>query len=341
MHPRHLGLLLFCTVPIGIGLSFFFPPSSSKVQTAFQRGAKYIGSLPSTSSYPDSYLSYLYPDEHLTCPIPDCAVTYRLLDAWFNIVSLSRRSASFAAAARVQNDYADAVLTALVPAWRTANIVQSIRTTAAKGVALDTSCILGIMTHDEGLAKHVASFLDENNNWLQPMLYVQDAWRNIADETWCIRLLAAFPATQAPVATLLTKKAQEADAFLASTTDVSSRIAVLYHMIVLLRAEGSTAADRAKLRSYVLQLEDVANDPAVLRDAYVQANVLEALAQSGESSADLLTAMIRRLVAAQGSDGSWSRGNGPDGFPVFTTLRALNALLSASQPGVIAIDAAI
>src|SRR3989339_1628494 len=70
------GVITWLTRPTAPSLS---------VNSAVQRGLAYLAAVYTPYHYPDTYLEYVYPGEALTCPLEGCAITYRILDAFFDV----------------------------------------------------------------------------------------------------------------------------------------------------------------------------------------------------------------------------------------------------------------
>ncbi len=135
-----------------------------------------------------STCSIVYSDEQLDCPLADCRLTYRLLDAYINLAFLDRAGVPHGPA-RPQFERGRKVLDAIVPAWREAGPLQRHKDPVEGGVALDTYCIVGLLHQDRAMAKVAAGHLD-GDDWLPGNHYDDsESFRKLADETWCVRLL--------------------------------------------------------------------------------------------------------------------------------------------------------
>ena len=60
------------------------------VDDAADRGLAFLARSWQGDAYDDAYLAFVYPDEELECPLPDCRLTYRLLDAYINLAFLDQ-----------------------------------------------------------------------------------------------------------------------------------------------------------------------------------------------------------------------------------------------------------
>ena len=95
--------------------------NAAGLDRAEERGLAFLERAWRGDAYDDDYLAYVYPGERLDCPLPDCRLTYRLLDAYINLVFLERAGVSPGPAA-AQFERAREVLDALAPSWRRAGL---------------------------------------------------------------------------------------------------------------------------------------------------------------------------------------------------------------------------
>jgi hypothetical protein len=328
-------LLAFCVVAGGVVLGISTrqqQESRIPLDRAIERGLAYLNSVYTPFRYPDPYLEYRYPGEALACPLEGCTLTYRILDAFFDVAFLEQELADPDLLGKQRIDAQNA-FTAILPEWRAANLYNTITGEGKNGVALDTACILGFATHDRGIAEHVGSFLTDDGNWMRDDSFATDAWRNIADETWCIRLFLRTQVGRDRVVALIEKKIAETEEFLAHTSSANDRIAVLYHMAILL-AEQNDPQQRERLDGYVRALAAFATQSDIRQDTFMLANILDALVRSGRGDPSILRSIADALRMRQREDGSWVKSARDPSYPVFTTFRVLLGLnqYRRSQP---------
>mgnify|MGYP001571994197 FL=1 len=61
--------------------------SNTNSQQAINKGINYLVSAQDKEfGYKDKYLTYVYPGEDLECPLENCKITYRKIDAFFNLI---------------------------------------------------------------------------------------------------------------------------------------------------------------------------------------------------------------------------------------------------------------
>ncbi|MFH1171866.1 MAG: hypothetical protein V1778_05015 [bacterium] len=312
-----------------LGAFLWYRAGEKQPTTAIERGLSYLATAYSPYHYADPYLEYVYPGEMLTCPLKDCHITYRVLDAFFDVLFLKQENSSASLLGRQLQD-ASATLNALLPEWRTANLSNTILGAEKEGVALDTACILGYVERDVALADHVATFLTPDGNWLNDDLYADDLWRNIADETWCIRLFAVTHQLAGHVPNLVETKIRETTTFLADNHQTNDQIGVLYHMILLL-ADVNDPRYQSTLDAYVTQLATISQQSEVHEQTMTLANILEALIRGGYDDHTLLERIATILQNRQQANGSWFSSTTQESFPVFTTFRVTLALTSYNQ----------
>jgi hypothetical protein len=213
------------------------------------------------------------------------------------------------------------VLADLAPRWRNAPIQNALKSSASdSGVAIDTYCILGVVKQDVAMARHILSYISEDDNLIDDRYFQNDTWRNIADETWCLRLIAETETPLAQLNIMLNAQADQGKSFLASRETVSAKLAVLYHLLMLDSRARPTLPNRDLWWEKTVEL---LRTGAVDDDPISLGNALEALSNSGYPDQAFLRILTNHLLALQGDDGAWRTGGQ---YPVFTTLRALNGL---------------
>ena len=301
-------------------------PSASLLDAAIARGLRFLAASWRGDRFDDAYLDYVYPGERLVCPLPDCKVTYRLLDAYFDLHWLKQALGSLGPAEPVARRAAE-VTHALVPPWRLSGPYNVRRDPIPGGIGLDTYCILGLVERDRDMAEVVARHLDPTG-WIPEGHYrTSESFRALADETWCLRLLAATGTASDKVPTLAAEQVERGRAEVGSATSSEVAANLAYHLLGLLSEVNGEELGPARAW-FAGRLAAASRDPALADDRLTRANVLEALAAARwEGRADL-DALAADLLAAQEADGGWysRRGESGTSLRTFTTLRALLAL---------------
>jgi len=128
---------LICLISSLVVVIFVFTACSSqisdddkkmlqRIETANYLGQKYLEANYNSYSYNDQYLLFIYPGEELACPIETpCNVTYRLLDAYFDVVLLEQVADVSQMPDQVKD--AHAVLSALAKQWESEKIYNTIK----------------------------------------------------------------------------------------------------------------------------------------------------------------------------------------------------------------------
>ena len=321
-----------------VGLGFLLRTKNHSVllqnpTQAIQRGLEFLETNHSAYHFSDPYLEYVYPGEAIACDLPDCRVTYRLLDAYFALAMFrGRLSTQEAAVVGPIATEQVAVFQDLVPRWRSLPLNNTLESKPqdANGIALDTYCILGVLEQDRAMAEQAVSFLNDQDRWLAAGLYTDDRWRNIADETWCLRLLAVTGVAADRLPALTERKAAEAREFLKTEQDASAKLGAIYHILAL-AADTGNALDQATVTEFQQAGAQLYASGSFSGNAMSLANLLEVLLLSGYTDRSLLAGLAYQLRGLQNVDGSWRVGAGD--YPVFVTLRTLNALTLSRQHG--------
>ena len=255
--------------------------------------------------YEDEYLTYVYPSENLG-EINDCKITYRKIDAFYNIINLNSEIIE------KQKEDANSVFNNLD--WNDSKIFNTLRSDNG-GVALDTYCIVAYQNRNEKMVDNFVSYLS-NNNWIKDNYFSEDTWRNIADETWCIRAMTNVNYDQELIDDLIDIKIQETSDYYEN--DIF-RSAVLYHMIYLILDYEDVYGRKYESvkNSYINELFSLLenNDNLLMK-----ANILEILSKSGYNKG-ILFKYYNEIKNMQNQDGSWG-----ENAKVFTTLRVLTGL---------------
>ena len=332
-----VGVVLVVIVSLGILLEVRVlinatEETNERINTAIDRGFAYLDSKWDGEGLQDEYLEYVYPGENLDCPnlttprinesgegMRACNLTYRKLDSYFDLKMLEDVRGS--ERIRTETEFAERVLDSLVPEWRRQPIYNTIKTNGT-GMALDTYCILGLLYSDREMARKVREHLT-GTNLMDDNYYSVDAWRNIADETWCIRLFSKTGVDKNVTGLMAREKIKEADSFLTGSNSNTDKAAVLIHMVPLLEETDLGGSNESKM--FKRKLLNLSRDPEVFRSTLLITNILEVLSISGVSKPDL-GFMEREIIERQGMDGGWRAVEEETSGEVFTTFRAILAL---------------
>ncbi|MFH1073002.1 MAG: hypothetical protein V1743_06250 [Nanoarchaeota archaeon] len=308
-------------------------PSSvlaQRIDSAVQRGVGYLATSYVNYSYADQYLLYVYPGENLSCPFDNCRVTYRLLDAYYDVIFMKQAGINLSAISDQEED-AEKILMFLAQEWEHEHIYNTLKSVPEEGgIALDTYCILGYVMKSRNMAIVAESYLDAEDNWMADGYYAEDSWRNIADESWCIRQFIATDLNQTLSAVLAKKMAAETRAYLAANHTALDRLAVAYHALYVVSEYGKKyddrnfAQDKAFLDAYVVH----AIDDDLLKNNLMLANMLDVLLVSGSPNNAVLENIAQHLLESQEAGGYWrmTPDTPADNAQAFTTFRALIAL---------------
>ena len=318
--------LAFWVACASIGLSQAASELEDSVADSIVRGLGYLADAWQGDAYDDAYLQYVYTDEQLECPLADCQLTYRLLDAYINLAFLDQADLAHGPA-KEQFLRGREVLGAIVPVWREQRLYNVTRDPHEGGLALDTYCIVGLLHEDAAMARVVAEHLN-GEDWLAEDFYdPAQSYRKLADETWCVALLAVAGEDSDLVDRLVRLSVKRARDRLGEPLDAEVRANIVLHVVYLLTRVADPSLDD-ELDYFIEQLDRAERDPALEGDLLTQANILEALARSGRVKIAQLGEMAKVLLTNQEIDGGWHSRIGEQGsaFRVFTSLRALLAL---------------
>jgi len=301
---------------------------SRSIDQSIDQGLAFLAQAHTPYHYADAYLEYVYPGEQLECGLPECNITYRVLDAYFALTMLKEQlNFPDQEVIREQILESEVVYDDLVPRWQEARIYNTIKSTEEDrgGIALDTYCILGYLLEDKTMAQRALSYLDTSGEWLAEDAYPVDTWRNIADETWCLRLLAV---TQEPHDSFdwqpnINTKIEQTREFISSDESANSKLGVLYHMLMLL-SEPNVQVSQAIIKEFQKEVYTLEQTGAFDNDPVALANIIESLAISNYDPEVYIEKLSDRLIAMQNTDGSWTVGQ--QNYPVFSSFRALIAL---------------
>ncbi len=297
--------------------------------SATDKGFQFVRDSYQGFSYEDSYLKYRYPTENLSCAgVSGCDLSYRLLDAYFDVVMLSRAGASEVDLGQQLTD-ADQVFEAILPTWQSGTIKDTLASEGSEDYALDTYCIMGYLFEDKVMADVVASYRT-GHGWFESDHFPQDTWRNIADETWCLRLMMVTGKESDIIPEAIQRKIIETDEYLLDESLINQQ-AVLYHMVQLLNDAIAAGVNlegmKTALDNYSDQLVLLTMENELWSQPLALANTLEALASIGYSDKEILSKIADQLTALQREDGSWWANPISNNGNVFITLRANLALL--------------
>lgn len=327
-------LLVISLVFVLIFLIFIIkiiPNKSSDIDGVISKGYLFLDKRYSNGAYDDEYLKYVYPGENLYCPLEGCKITYRIIDAYFGILFI-REFGDYGGLFN-QADYASKVLSSLLELWRKEKIYNTKKSIQQdrRGVALDTYCILGYIYSDKEMAINTLSYL-EGDKWLEEGFYRDDVWRNVADESWCIRLLIKTgEGEDGEIRKLIFKKIGETDKIILLDVEISSKVATVIHTIYMLHDFYSIKSDdtfNKKLRDYQDYVFFASQDKIIKGDDLTLSNILDSLAYSKYEKIKLQE-MTNILISRQKTDGGWYTGEGisRDNLSVFTTMRVITSLL--------------
>jgi hypothetical protein len=300
------------------------------VSSSIARGLNFIAAAHTPYHFVDPYLEYVYSGEKLECGLPGCRATYRTLDAYFALTMIKPRltQSETRAVSEVLAE-SDSVLADMVTRWRAKPIYNTLTSTEAdtEGIALDTYCILGTLTDDATMAQQAVKYLTPDGNWIADDNHKNDTWRNIADETWCLRLLARTNTAPERLAPMIQKKVEETRAYLDSTEPANFKLAVLYHMLILMKDltgpnYSSLIKEYQNSSAELFQSGVADNDPLAL------GNLLEALVETKYVHVAILRDVSQKLIGLQEADGAW-RAQGD--YPVFASLRSLAGLTAYQE----------
>ncbi|MFH0853689.1 MAG: hypothetical protein V1853_04775 [bacterium] len=301
--------------------------SSKPISKSIGDGLAFLAQAHSPYHYKDAYLEYVYPSEELDCSLPGCNITYRILDAYFDVTMLKRQlNFTGQEVIREQILESEAVYQDIVPIWQEANIYNTLKSAEADqgGLAIDTYCILGYLQKDGAMAKRALDYLDESGEWLAEDAFPVDTWRNIADETWCMRLLAVTDTEPDNYGQMIQAKIEQTREFVDSDEPDSSKLGTLYHMLMFL-SESDIQTSQAAVNELQQEIFKLEQTGAFNQDAVALANIIEALTVSNYYDEAYIANLADRLISLQLSDGSWRAGP-QQLYPVFSSFRALIAL---------------
>tara|TARA_Y100000310_G_C20569368_1_gene757197 strand:- start:101 stop:1048 length:948 start_codon:yes stop_codon:yes gene_type:complete len=163
--------------------------SHGKYEENIEKGLIFLNNSYRDFKYNDSYLKYIYPDEKLNCKVENCELTYRVMDAYFNVYFIKKEFANYSIIQK-QVDDVDIIFNNIIDEWRMGEIYNARKSTQ-EGFALDTYCIFAYVMEDEKMDNVILDYLDYTDyRWsVESDTIGKDYWRFIADETWCARAI--------------------------------------------------------------------------------------------------------------------------------------------------------
>jgi hypothetical protein len=325
------------------------PLDPAAVEAALARGAACLARTDGGGTFGDPYLEYVYPGEDLPAPPPRAGEprpTYRIVDADTILVLLGREG-GVPEVLRPAVERAGARLGGVVPLWRGRGLTNVRRGPDPNGIALDTYCFVGWLHSDAGMAAAVEAALD-GDRWLRDGIFREsERFRALADEAWCLRLLAAAREDLGAARSVLGRLAETFRED--RRADPAGRAAFYdaWHLGMVLRAIESASARRGaqapaaepdgSLRSLRAEVMDALGAWAEAHGGAAGASRADVVEWANLAAADVLRApegralremAVRHLAGWQDADGCWSiPGSAPPGKGRgFLTLRALLAL---------------
>lgn len=301
--------------------------AAHNVDLALRRGGACVAGAARDDFANDPYVSYLYPQEAL--PSPDTAhrTTYRLIDVQFVLVQLGQIGHAPEALEEPIRE-ANLNLRAVLPLLNQRGFSNTRRNAQQNGVALDTLCMLGWLFHNRSTAELAQAALGPDG-WLIPGLYTnQERFRALADESWCLRLLAAQDLES--VESRAAFERSKAIAAQERQTDPAGRATFYdaWHLAMLPQAQADHALAgelRETFRAWAEAHHDLTHPSA---DLVEWANLATLGLMHQPESRPQLERAIAVLLDTQGDDGCWRvPGAKPaERGTVFVSLRALLAL---------------
>jgi hypothetical protein len=305
---------------------------NNRIVAASDAGLKYLATAYNNGVYADQYLRFVYPEESIPCPLANnCTVTYRLLDAYFDVLFLEEVGADMTNIKAQQAD-AHAIISALAERWTNERINNVLTSMPGElGIALDTYCIVGFLQRDPDMANKVASYLDDNNNWMSSSHYTEDVWRNIADESWCLRLFIVTDHERQLTETLIATLINDTEKFrIDEHIADQDKLAAVYHTLYVLTDYEQKYNDN-RFREEKLQFADFLSYFSFKHiglNTLMAANLLDVMVYAEYDNKAALSDMAIQVLDQQEAGGFWRMADDapPDSVQVFTTFRALIGL---------------
>ncbi|MBU0707974.1 hypothetical protein KKG41_06410 [Patescibacteria group bacterium] len=324
---KRVIIIIIIVVAIAASANIYLSGQKT-LKKSLDNGFQYLRSSYNDFSYDDDYLRYRYPGEELECPIANCDLTYRLLDAYFIVAMLNDAGVTEKQLGAQLGDSIE-VLDAIKPIWQQGGIYNTQKSTGIEDYALDTYCIIGHHHADKKMADVVDHFRS-GTDWLSEDYTLNDVWRNIADETWCTRLLILTEGDNQITQSLVKNLINETNTSLIGT-GLSDQQTILYHMVHLLKEAQSLGLTVENLDSslslFTELLLTVTLEEELYNNPLIIANTLEALVTVNYPDQEKIHDLANRLILLQEKDGLWLPEASATQGQVFTTLRAVLALV--------------
>ncbi len=296
----------------------------------------------------DIYLMYEYPNENLKSP-SDRPITYRILDAYFDMFIINEKTDD-SNGLREPIKVALADLSALVPIWETNvwlfNVQNPIEEHNKDPVALDTYCILGYLYNSSKMAD-VVLIASNGTKWLSPQMYEHDdQWRQIADEVWCIMLLAKTKVDDSTTEDHVNLKMHEIKIFETYNFEGVTAAAAELHIVMMLTEAAHLNGTYVDLLSeYQNKLIKSMEKEECWANTLLIANVLTSLIDSKYTNKTTLEKYYNELIVRQTPKGAWypiwhesqkeminsAFNEQIDNGQAFTTMRAIIAMESYDE----------
>ncbi|MBN1646314.1 hypothetical protein JW868_04715 [Candidatus Woesearchaeota archaeon] len=312
-----------------------------ELDESIEEGLQYLHSARNDDlTYNDPYLQYIYAGEELDCPVEDCRITYRTLDAMFNLKFIDQDFDKAEQGALAQHiAKADEVMTAMLPQWRESRLynIQNQGMIDPDGPALDTYCIMGLIYEDPEMALVVKQSLggSDGSDWLPESFYAgAQAFRTVADESWCVRLLLYLPEDEQDdglVEQLAEKLMGEADKLLEKESSLIYKANTVFHLLYMAQdLEDKGIALSIDWRTkYFHEMTDLLDHEVIQDDTLTVANIIDSLIYAGYAvPADTFSESVQQLLERQQPGGKWFMNINSDSedLQVFTTFRVVLAL---------------
>jgi hypothetical protein len=181
------------------------------------------------------------------------------------------------------------------------------------------------------MATVAASYLDNTLDWMPSDYYTNDLWRNIADESWCLRLFIVTNHDQDLTKALIQKMIGDTDQFIhAPNISESDKLAVVYHALYVLADyeetyhTGEFTKERLSYADYISYF----SYKKLQGNTLMTSNLLDVMVHAQYDNPEALKELANTVLSVQEADGKWKMN--PDAPPndvqVFTTFRALISL---------------
>ena len=294
-------------------------------QDSINKGLNYLKTAQNDElGYNDGYLKYIYPGENLECPLGNCKITYRKLDAYFNLIFVKNEFKNYQII-KDQIDQADTILMSLLPIWRQKKLYNIINESMKdpNGYALDTYCILGYLYNDREMSNLALNSL-ENGKWLPDDFYEGDQdFRTIADESWCVRLTAKN--NKELIRKTKDRIVKDTYTYLNEDHQKITKVNAAIHTLTMLIEFNENKEDIDFFKNYIAKS---IGDKDTWEDTTTLANILDVLILSNYKDKTIINKIVKELIKRQEIDGRWKVNKDYNGNfgQVFTTFRVLVAL---------------